>query len=109
MKISSFIFIIIIDGTHLEARKKKVQEQNRKYLSGYITVRRSAYVMCCKYGKQNTKGPFNSHEIPNPSCTTFGADLFELRWQENFLLLFFVGFLFSFLLFLIKLLLKPCE
>lgn len=52
--------------------------------------------MCCKYGKQNAKGPFNSHEIPDPSCTTFGDDLFELGWQENLLLLVFVGFLVQF-------------
>ena len=70
-----------------------MEEQNKKYLAGNIAVRRSVCVMCCKYGKQNTKGSVNSHEIPDPPCTTFGADLFELRWQENLLSLFFVVFL----------------
>lgn len=72
---------------------KKVQEQSTNHLAENIAVGRKACVMCCKYGKQNTKGPFNSYEIPNSSCTMFGADLFELRWQENVLSLLFVGFL----------------
>lgn len=70
-----------------------MQEQNTKHSAGNVAVRRNGCIMCCKYGKQNAKGPFNSHEIPDPSCTTFGDDLFELRWQENLLLLVFVGFL----------------
>lgn len=71
---------------------KNIQEENRKHLAGNIAVGRSVCVMCCKCGKQNTKGPFNAHEIHGPSYTTFDADLFELRWQENLISLFFVAF-----------------
>jgi len=69
------------------------QKKSTKHLAENIAVRRSACVMCCKYGKQTTKGPFNSCEIPHSSCTMFGADLFEFRWQEKLLSLLYVGFL----------------
>lgn len=69
---------------------KNVGEENRKYLAGNTAVGRSVSVMYYKCGKQNTKGTFNSHEIHDPSYTTFGAHLFELRWPENLLSLFFV-------------------